>query len=103
MSTHRPPQDDQLLDLLYGEVLPEDAEALQALVNTDPVLRERLEAWSSVRRAMATLPEPEPDPQVHYNILRAARQQARPRRRSRAASSPGCRRWWRTPPSPAWA
>lgn len=78
MSTPRPQPDDKLLDLLYGEVLPEDAEALQALVNTDPVLRERLEAWTSVRRAMATLPEPEPDPQVHYNILRAARQQAAP-------------------------
>lgn len=70
----KPSLEERLLDLLYGDLDPETAAAVEAEVKTDPVLRERLEAWRQVRHAMADLPEPQPDPQVRYAILRAARQ-----------------------------
>lgn len=70
--------DARLLDLLYGELPPDEAKAVQAEVNDDPVARKTLEAWSAVREAVADLPTPEPDPQVHYNILRAARAEVAP-------------------------
>ena len=68
--------DERLLELLYGELPPEAEAALLAEVNTDPVLRTRLAAWQAVRSQMAELPEPEPDPQVGYHLLRTARQEA---------------------------
>lgn len=70
--------DARLLDLLYGELPPDEAKAVQAEIDQDPVARKTLEAWGAVREAVADLPTPEPDPQVHYTLLRAARAEVEP-------------------------
>lgn len=65
----------RLLDALYADDLPtEEAARIRAAIEADPEARAQLAAWSAVRTAAARLPEREPDPQVRYEILRAARQ-----------------------------
>lgn len=74
MSDHDP----RLLDLLYGELPPDEARALEAEIAGDASASELLAGWQAVRSAVADLPVPEPDPQVHYTVLRAAREAVAP-------------------------
>lgn len=72
----------RLLDLLYGELSPDEAAELHAELAAHPELAARFEGWQQVQQAMAALPEPEPDPQIHYDLLREARKAvAEPERR----------------------
>ncbi|MCA9541388.1 MAG: hypothetical protein KC620_20955, partial [Myxococcales bacterium] len=73
MARENPDLDNELLALLYDELPPEEAEAARARIAADPERAERLQAWQAIRAVAATLPVPEPDPQLHYDILRAAR------------------------------
>jgi hypothetical protein len=71
-----------LVDLLYDdELTPEVFEQRLAALEHDPEALAQLKAWGAVQQAMLSLPEPDPDPQVHYDILRAARAAATPARR----------------------
>lgn len=71
--------DDALLSLLYDELPPPDAEALRArLAREDPESLERLQQWQAIRAAVAELPEVEPDPQMHYDLVREARKAVAP-------------------------
>ena len=74
--------DDRLLDLLYDELEPGEAAQLRRELTADPALETRLHGWASIRAMAAELEEEEPDPQVHYSILRGARaaasQEAKP-------------------------
>lgn len=74
MSDH----DSRLLDLLYGELPPDEARALEAEIAGDASASELLAGWQAVRSAVTDLPVPEPDPQVHYTVLRAAREAVAP-------------------------
>ncbi|MCA9558823.1 MAG: hypothetical protein KC583_09700, partial [Myxococcales bacterium] len=65
--------EERLVELLYDELPPDEAEALRAQLAEHPDVAERLAQWQALRRAAAEVPELEPDPQVHYDILRAAR------------------------------
>ncbi len=65
--------DTRILELLYEELPPEREAALRAQIEGDAELSARLRDWQGVRRVVADLPELEPDPQVHYDLLRAAR------------------------------
>ena len=66
-------QEQMLLELLYGEIDAERATSLKSQIDSDPILAARFQSWQSVRTLMADLPEHEPDPQTHYDIVRAAR------------------------------
>lgn len=68
------PHDDALLALLYDELPPGEAEALRrTLAAESPESLERLAEWQAIREVVAELPELEPDPQMHYDIIREAR------------------------------
>ena len=66
----------RLLELLYDELPPEEAEAVRREVAEHPELQARLNEWEGVRRAVASLPEIEAEPQLGYAVLRAARKAA---------------------------
>ncbi|MFN3197321.1 MAG: hypothetical protein ACE366_02715 [Bradymonadia bacterium] len=69
-----PKLDQHLVELLFEDELPpEKATALHTALASDPEAQARFEAWQNVLRLTAELPEADPDPQVHYEILRAAR------------------------------
>lgn len=70
--------DPRLLDLLYGELTPDEAHAVEAELAQDADARQTMQGWRRVRAAVEDLPVPEPDPQVHYSILRAAREAVEP-------------------------
>ncbi len=71
------PQDDALLALLYDELPPAEAAALrEKLAAESPESLERLAQWQAIRDVVAELPELEPDPQIHYDIIREARKAA---------------------------
>lgn len=69
---------EPIIDLLYGELSEEEAARLRAQIAADPEAAAQLAAWTQVRELVGQLPEVEPDPQVHYDILRAAREAAQP-------------------------
>lgn len=75
MSTAREREalEERLVELLYDELPPDEAEALRTQLAEHPEVAERLAQWQALRRAAAQVPELEPDPQVRYDILRAAR------------------------------
>lgn len=71
--------DDALLALLYDELPPAEAEALRRELAADaPEVLDRLADYQHIREVAAELPELEPDPQMHYDLLRAARLAAEP-------------------------
>ena len=70
--------DTRLLDLFYGELTPEEAAAVEAELSQDAAAQQTVADWHRVREAVKDLPVPEPDPQVHYTILRAAREAVEP-------------------------
>ncbi len=71
--------DDALLALLYDELPPAEAEALRKeLAAEAPEVLDRLADYQHIREVAAELPELEPDPQMHYDLLRAARLAAEP-------------------------
>lgn len=70
--------DSRLLDLFYGELTPEEAQAVEAELSQDAAAKQTVAGWHRVREAVKDLPVPEPDPQVHYTILRAAREAVEP-------------------------
>lgn len=79
--------DENLLALLYDELSPTEAEALRKRLAAEaPESLERLRQWQRIRTLAAELPALEPDPQMHYDLVRAARLAAEP------AEKPG--RWW---------
>lgn len=79
--------DENLLALLYGELSPTEADALRKRLAADaPESLERLRQWQRLRTLAAELPALEPDPQMHYDLVRAARLAAQP------AEKQG--RWW---------
>jgi hypothetical protein len=65
--------DDRLLDLLYDELAADEAAQLRIEMEADPELETRLHGWASIRALASDLEELDPDPQVHYSILRQAR------------------------------
>lgn len=66
--------DDLLLALLYDELPPEEAAAArETLAAEAPESLERLAEWRAIRDVVADLPELEPDPQIHYDVIREAR------------------------------
>ncbi len=65
--------EQRMLDLLYEELPPGEAQALRAQISEHPELSLRLQRWEGVRAATADLPQIELDPQVRYTLLRAAR------------------------------
>jgi len=68
------PHDDALLALLYDELPPGEADALrEKLAAESPESLDRLMQWQAIRNVVAELPELEPDPQIHYDIIREAR------------------------------
>jgi hypothetical protein len=71
--TEREQLEERLLDLLYGELPDAEAEALRTRVAAHPDLAARLAGWEKVRVVAAQLPDLEPDPQLHYDLVRAAR------------------------------
>ncbi len=64
----------QLVDLLYDELPPDEAEAARSALAEHPDLQARLADYERVRAVAARVEEIEPDPQVRYALLRAARQ-----------------------------
>lgn len=73
MTDHRH-EDDALLALLYDELSPDEAEAARTrLAAESPGSLERLRQWQTIRQLASELPEAEPDPQMHYDLIRAAR------------------------------
>ncbi len=79
----------RLVELLYDELPPDEAEALRTQLGEHPEVAERLAQWQALRRAAAQVPEIEPDPQVRYDILRAARLAA-----DEAATEAAKPPWW---------
>ncbi|MCA9547544.1 MAG: hypothetical protein KC613_24235, partial [Myxococcales bacterium] len=65
--------EERLLSLLYGELTEGEAAAVRAELEADPKAAARFAEWQSLHAQFQSLPEPEPDPQVHYDILREAR------------------------------
>lgn len=66
--------DDLLLALLYDELPPEEAAAArERLAAEAPESLDRLAEWRAIRDVVADLPELEPDPQIHYDVIREAR------------------------------
>jgi len=84
-TANREKLEEQLLELLYGDLPDADVAVLEAQLAEHPDLRARLDQWHEVRRVMAEMPLAEPDPQVRYDLLRAAR---------KAVAEPERRGWW---------
>lgn len=86
MASTRDILEDRLVELLYadGELAPEEVERLEAELDAYPDLRARLEEWRALRRALVDEALPDPDPQVHYNVLREARKLAAEREEAKA-------------------
>lgn len=74
--------DEALLALLYDELPPAEAEAMRReLAAEAPEVLDRLDDYRHIREVAAELPDHEPDPQMHYDLLRAARLAAEPDRK----------------------
>lgn len=67
--------EERLVELLYGELAPEEEAVLRERLAEHPAAAERLRRWEALRQAVETLPEVEPDPAVHYALMRAARRE----------------------------
>ena len=64
----------QLVELLYEDELSDErAASLRSALSQCPEQAERLRSWKEVQRLIGALPQREPEPDIHYNILRAAR------------------------------
>lgn len=84
-TANREKLEEQLLELLYGELPDADVAALESQLANHPDLQARLDEWHELRRVVAEMPLVEPDPQVRYDLLRAAR---------KAVAEPERRGWW---------
>ena len=67
----------RLVDYLYGEMAPEEREAFERLLESDPALRAEADAMGQVRKAAAGLPRMELPADARRRILRAAHRHAR--------------------------
>ncbi len=76
MSDSKKDMEYRLLDLLYRELDEDEAEVVRRELDVDAELKATFEAWRQVQDVMDELPLEDPDPAVHYKILRVARQQA---------------------------
>lgn len=81
--------DELLLDYLYGELPPDDTEAVRAHLADCPRCAEQTAELARVRHVLARLPEPGPSKMTVNRVLAQAREQAESR---------GARwgmRWWK--------
>lgn len=85
--------DETLLALLYDELTPTDAELLRRRLSPEDA--ERLRDWRQIRATVAEIPPLEPDPQMRYDLLRAARLAAEPEEKPA--------RWWAWVERLSWA
>ncbi|MCB9550500.1 MAG: hypothetical protein H6705_01050 [Myxococcales bacterium] len=85
--------DETLLALLYDELTPTDAELLRRRLS--PEDQARLRDWRQIRTVVAEIPPLEPDPQMRYDLLRAARLAAEPEEKPA--------RWWAWVEKLSWA
>lgn len=85
--------DETLLALLYDELTPADAELLRRRLS--PEDQARLRDWRQIRTVVAEIPPLEPDPQMRYDLLRAARLAAEPEEKPA--------RWWAWVEKLSWA
>ncbi|MEE2757086.1 MAG: hypothetical protein VYA30_10515 [Myxococcota bacterium] len=76
MSDSKQDMENRLVELLYGELKHDEADALRQELEANAELKETYDDWNHVYAVMDELPLEEPDPAVHYEILRVARQQA---------------------------
>ena len=74
MSDENKSQDEMLIDALYGELGIASEQSLKSMLENDAESKRTLEQLSSAKVLVDALPELRPDPQVHYSILRAARE-----------------------------
>lgn len=68
---------DRLWELVFGDLPPEDAQALEAVVQQDPELARDLEALRAMEQASRSLPAPPLPREVRRRILREARRRVR--------------------------
>ena len=84
-----PPGGDDLVDLLYGELPPDEERAIRARVAGDPNLSAQLSELERVREMVRALPEEEPPPAISAQLLAHAAQAAQRRGGTAPVVAPG--------------
>jgi anti-sigma factor RsiW len=84
-----PPDGDELIELLYGELPPDEERAVRARVAGDPNLSAQLSELERVRELVRALPEEEPPPAISAQLLAHAAQAAQRRGGTAPAVAPG--------------
>jgi hypothetical protein len=84
-----PPDGDDLVDLLYGELPPDEERAIRARVAGDPNLSAQLSELERVREMVRALPDEEPPPAISAQLLAHAAQAAQRRGGTAPVVAPG--------------
>ena len=74
MSDQNQSQDELLVEALYAESGIDPEQSLKSVLENDVEFERTLEQLRSTKALVDALPEVRPDPQIHYAILRAARE-----------------------------
>ena len=74
MSDQNQSQDELLVEALYAESGIDSEQSLKSILENDVEFERTLEQLRSTKALVDALPEVRPDPQIHYAILRAARE-----------------------------
>jgi hypothetical protein len=88
----QPPGGDELIDLLYGELSPDEERAVRARVAGDPALSAQLASFERVRELARAAAHEEPPPRITAQLLAEAAQVAS--RRRAAAPDAQAAGWW---------
>ncbi|HKE17491.1 MAG TPA: hypothetical protein VKB80_21600 [Kofleriaceae bacterium] len=83
---------DELIDLLYGELSPDEERAVRARVAGDPALSAQLASFERVRELARAAAHEEPPPRISAQLLAEAAQAAS--RRRAAAPDAASSGWW---------